>query len=482
MTSINNENLEESCIFYLKRCSFFIDTNNLIDIAIVETILDEFQDDAIKRLNKIINGIKFFVGGLRTKSKECGILRFTTYELNLHDRTINFFLSKIFNLGFESWKSLSLGALKRYIWESFFHEFIMGIIHVLKINLSLIEVAKNYCFDNDTNKRIKRILYRLFNNQDKDIPRINYIAMHTKLWRVTLPKLGFFELLYNAKIKDLKHINSKNVPIISKVRILNELRKIKMNYEYEYNLSELINYVIDKDHFKIYFKHNWKNRKELFYKAKREILKFIKLHDIPFKIYLDSANRKHYFLTHNIFERIKSACYQICLVKISNKMLREFEVFKKFYSKCPICKNENLNQKKCELFYFSPKFSYFKDILIEKMKEVDSIDKLNDDEYFFGIPCDDCYHITNNIQGRFIDLNEIQKFIIAYNKCPICSAKNHINYLTSFYNDNSKRNLRDFLIRSMEVIKNKNYNINIGIPCCICYEQYFGEKPENYNI
>ena len=81
--------------------------------------------------------------------------------------------------------------------------------------------------------------------------------------------------------------------------------------------------------------------------------------------------------------------------------MEQYEEFSSFYARCPICKEFNINQKMCELFYFSPKYSYFRDLLIDKMNETKELDDANIEESYFGIPCDDCFSITKNIQGKY---------------------------------------------------------------------------------
>ena len=468
-------------IFYPKRCTFFIDTNNLINFQMFERIIQKFDDKTVNRLNEVINGIKFYVGGKQYHINERGYIKYPAFEFNFNDGILLIYLHKIFNLGYYRWKNMRYGALRRYIWESFCHEIIMSLVHLIKLNLNLAEIAKEY-FLNEENDFIQKFVSELFSYEENFPLRVNFIAINNSLWHESIPKLGFLDILGRRKINQLK--NTINTQKLIKVKLFNELRKIKLNYKYEYNFSELINYCIHNKHFEMLFRYNWdfydKMRREFYYKAKRLILKFFKQYKISheMKEYKDSANRTHYFLTHQTFERVKSACLQTCISNLKNQMLKEYEIFQNFYSKCPICQQKSLNQINCEKFYFYSKFTFFKDILLEKMNEAKHLDDLNDDNYYFGIPCEECFKIVRNIQGKFSDLNQIQNFILNFGTCPICGTKNHDKYLIEFYYDNSKIELRNNLIQiSNFKKKKKSLKVNFGIPCCNCFSKIFGETP-----
>jgi hypothetical protein len=94
------------------------------------------------------------------------------------------------------------------------------------------------------------------------------------------------------------------------------------------------------------------------------------------------------------------------------------------------------------------------------------------------VPCDPCFQLIHNIQGKFSELNQLQKFIVKYETCPVCGANNHRDYLINFYNDDNKRVIREYLINNMYLSeKLEKFKINIGIPCCNCFEQVFGKDP-----
>lgn len=490
MIKSKNKNPGKNTLFHLDRYTFFIDTNNLVNIPMISSILDKFDDKFITRLNDVIKGIKFYIGGNHWHFNEKGYLRYPTYEFNFNDNTLLIFLSKIFELGVKRWRKLFYGSLKRFVWESFCHEIIMNLIHILKLNLKLTNEAKEY-YLNREDKYTKDFVAALFDSKENFPLRVNFISINNILWKEPLPKsLGFFDVLYNRRITELK--KRINVPLtsnVSKIRFFNELRKIKMKYKYEYNLSELVNYCIRSAHFETFYLNQGsvyeKIRKEFYYKAKRQILKFFNRYEISdeLKEYKDSANRIHYFLTHKTFERVKSACLQTCIANIKNNHLEEYQHFRNFYSKCPICKEENVNHFNCEKFYFSNFYKHHKTILMEKMKETNSSGELNDNTSYFGIACEDCYKIIRNIQGEFSELETIQKFISIYKNCPNCGSKNHDNYLLSFYHDKSKNELKKFMIENMKKKKKiRDIKVHLGIPCCSCFENIFREKPASYDF
>ncbi|MHA1148937.1 MAG: hypothetical protein ACTSR8_11925 [Promethearchaeota archaeon] len=475
---------KKNTIYTIERCTFSIDTNNLIDISLLETIFNKFKDDAISRLNQIISSIKFYVGGAQRHFQKKGFFSNETFEIDFHNRQLLFFLSPIFKLGFYRWKAKVYGALKRYIWESFCHEIIMTIIATIKINTTLIEEAKDRDL-NIFNDEARSFVKELLEDYEIESPRIDFISINNQLWRESLPKkLGFLYVLYDRKLNQMrKSLRSTLTSRFEQIKFFNELRKNKMGYKYEYNLSELINYCLYSDHFEEFFRgSHWKIhsdiRREFYYKAKRIILKFFKENDIKLKEYKDSANRTHLFLSHELFEKVKSVCLQKCLQNLRNKYLDDYLRYKDFYAKCPICKCDNEDNNNLQKFYFSTKYKDYKVLLLKGMEMVDNLEELNTKDYFFGIPCESCYYIIRNIQGKYADLKLVQKFILYYSICPVCSQKNEPAYLLSFYYDDEREELRRMLLQKMILNdKYKKFHVNLGIPCCNCYESTFQEVP-----
>ncbi len=453
---------------------FYINTNGLIDFSTVKTVLDKFEKNAIEKLNEFVSGLNFLIGNNSTAGRKKGVARFSTFEFDFKTGVLTFYLSKIFNSGVDNWIRIPGGSLKRYLWESLFFEIIFAVIKIAKINPILFERAKK-CDLYARNVKTKQLLHELFNYSASEATKINYFEMHMNLWIAPLPALGFLEVLYNAKVKELNSPTFVQILNINKVKVLNEMRRIKLNYEYEYNLSELINYIISKDQFKILYKNDLSSKSELYSKVRRIVLSYIQKNRINLKPYYDSSNRTHYFLTHNNFESIKVPCILLCQESFNNEYLLEYNKFKEYFIKCPICKTKGFNENICELIYYSKEYIRSKDELLGMMKNHKSPEEFNDKDYYFGVPCEDCFHITKSIRGKFDDLQQIQKFLLTYKYCPICSAKNHIDYLTSIYYDNSKKEMRKFLINILAV-KNKT-SIKVGIPCCLCYKNIFSEDP-----
>ncbi|MGV9204918.1 MAG: hypothetical protein ACOC44_12975, partial [Promethearchaeia archaeon] len=377
---------------------------------------------------------------------------------------------------------------KRYVFESFCYEVVMALIYILNLDTSLIEKAKRY-YMNGYNGQDNEFSDKLFNYNGTDVPRVNFILINNELWSSPIPdKMGFLDVLYQRRIEKLKRsLNLPYTPNMEKVKIFNELRKIKMQYQYEYNLSELVNYCIhNKKHFEEFFKYNTESYQKLhrqfYYKAKRQILKFFKENEIfdDLHEYRDSADRTHYFLTHLTFERVKSACLQICIKRVKNEEIKNFFAFKRFYNRCPICGESYDDNRLIAKFYFQRRYRQFKSLLVEGMQEASSLEELNrKSNYFFGIPCEDCFEFCNDIEGKFSDLEEIQRFLVYYNTCPVCGTKNHKNYLLSFYYEEHRKELRDALIKNMDLKIHQDINLSIGIPCCNCFSEFFEEKPQH---
>lgn len=478
--------------FQFKRCNFYVDTNNLINPKMLQAILIKFKDPVIERLNQIIKGIKFYIGGNHRHYREFGFYCTDMYEYNFHNQTLLFFLSKMFDSGYGRWRNLLYGAIKRYVFESFCYEVVMALNQILTLDTSLIEKAKKY-YLNDYNRQNNEFSRKLFAYEGPEVPRVNFILINNDLWTEELPtKMGFLDILYHRSIEKLKRaLNMPYTPSMTKVKIFNELRKIKMGYKYEYNLSELVNYCIhNKKHFEQFFKYSSKSYQKLhrqfYYKAKRQILKFFKCHDIEDELheYKDSADRTHYFLTHQTFERVKSACLQLCIKNIRNEEIQQFYEFKSFYNYCPICKESLVDNPLVPKIFFDLKYHKFKTMLLDAMQQAVSLEELNkkEDNYFFGIPCESCFTFTHDIEGKFSDLKEVQRFLIHYSRCPVCGAENHKNYLLSFFYDENQRKLRNYLINHMDLRKHKGLELDFGIPCCNCFSTFFNEAPEHPRI
>lgn len=465
----------------LDRYNFPIDTNNLVSEEMVERIFHKIPTPVVKRLNDFLGGIKFYIGGNHRHNGDKDYISLSTFEFDLKNRRILFFLFKIFDKGYRQWKDSQYGSLKRFLWESFFHEILVCLTTIIRIDKKLILDFEKIIREQKKSSYGEE-LFQLFTSDEESIPKLNFITFSTELWRENLPQdLGFLNIFHSRKLNELKKNNAKGtISYFLKNKYFNELRKVKLNYEYEYNLSELINHCIYSDHFKPFLNDYSSDnvRRKLYYKGKRVINKFLKKYNIETKNYKDSAGRNHTFISHNIFEKIKSVCLQLCIKEIRTDALKKYKKFKEFYSKCPICGRDEINQVICEKVYFSLEYQSFKKVLLGFLESGGSLDTTNNQEQFFGVPCEDCFYLIRNIQGEFSDFNFLQKFILQYSECPVCSGKNHLSYLLSFFYDSTKEDLKEVLIEHMEGKNVKKVKLNIGIPCCECYEQVFGEFPE----
>jgi len=78
----------------------------------------------------------------------------------------------------------------------------------------------------------------------------------------------------------------------------------------------------------------------------------------------------------------------------------------------------------------------------------------------------------------FKDLDDTEKeaiynFMSQFSRCPICRGFNHARNLKEIYFNKEYYNLIKALSRLLEKKRNQmNLNIDLGIPCCICYKSY----------
>lgn len=86
--------------------------------------------------------------------------------------------------------------------------------------------------------------------------------------------------------------------------------------------------------------------------------------------------------------------------------------------------------------------------------------------------------IANNPDLKIESLTKEEKeiffeFVKFYRLCPICGNQNHYFNLKQIFFNKEKRILKQELIRLMNYknTKLKNYNLNLGVPCCDCYKK-----------
>jgi hypothetical protein len=90
--------------------------------------------------------------------------------------------------------------------------------------------------------------------------------------------------------------------------------------------------------------------------------------------------------------------------------------------------------------------------------------------------------IRNNPDLKIEKLSKKEKeifhaFIQWAKYCPICGNQNHFFSLKQVFFDDNKKLLIKELIRLMMLnnAKLKKFNLQLGIPCCNCYNNYFKE-------
>ena len=240
--------------FNHSRCRFNIEKNHLVKESMIRIIIDKIKDRRIESLNDKLKTIRFCGLASPSYSVRKGILTERCYEFDFNNNCLTFFLEHIFQKGFENWIHVHCGALRRYIWHSFFNEFVSALMKVSKFDTDLMIKAKDVNLDSEKDE-IQQFTQDLVIHSGNSIH--DYIVLKTDLWNMDIPKsLGLLDIFYNMKLDELRiqlarRLMSKN----QRIKYLNELRKLKLDYKYEYTLSELVNYCIHSDHFESYFKY-----------------------------------------------------------------------------------------------------------------------------------------------------------------------------------------------------------------------------------
>ena len=91
--------------------------------------------------------------------------------------------------------------------------------------------------------------------------------------------------------------------------------------------------------------------------------------------------------------------------------------------------------------------------------------------------------IASNPDLKFKALSEDEKdffydFINYYSVCPLCGTFLHYYNLKKFYFNDDYISLKEACLKFMKFQsgKLKNFNLNFGIPCCICFKKNFEVK------
>jgi len=88
------------------------------------------------------------------------------------------------------------------------------------------------------------------------------------------------------------------------------------------------------------------------------------------------------------------------------------------------------------------------------------------------------FQASKKIELSFEERKELTEFLNFFKFCPICNSKNHSSYLKRFYfsKDKNKMKIKQQLLELMRKsvdFKKRYYNhINLGIPCCKCFQKY----------
>ena len=67
-------------------------------------------------------------------------------------------------------------------------------------------------------------------------------------------------------------------------------------------------------------------------------------------------------------------------------------------------------------------------------------------------------------------------FIMQFSRCPICNGFNHFKILKDIYYSEEYQDLVKNFLNLMKNEKLDNLNIEIGIPCCVCFNVYLQDK------
>lgn len=115
--------------------------------------------------------------------------------------------------------------------------------------------------------------------------------------------------------------------------------------------------------------------------------------------------------------------------------------------------------------FYTSKDNYNRETIFKKL--IKKLDKISIKDFAIFLP---------EYDAKF------KNFIDFFSLCPVCKRKLHFNYLKKFYynkNEDSKR-LKDTLLslidESNDFDEFYHHNIEIGIPCCKCFEELFGVK------
>ena len=132
------------------------------------------------------------------------------------------------------------------------------------------------------------------------------------------------------------------------------------------------------------------------------------------------------------------------------------EYFDKYYNR-----NSCLNSDVDEEIHENVNANILRDQMLNELTNLKAIIKYNQD-----------------VKIKFLSKEQkefFNHFITFYQTCPICHQYNHYYNLKRLFFDEDKKELKNELIKFMELNDKKlrRYNLSFGVPCCNCYKNLF---------
>ncbi|MGV9200785.1 MAG: hypothetical protein ACOC4M_18415 [Promethearchaeia archaeon] len=386
-----------------KNYRFSVDLNNLVTEPLVLPIFHHLPGRVASKLNTLVTKVKFLVGGNQWHQEEPGYLKFRYSEYEIRTRTFFIYIHKMFRKAKKAWTHAHSGSFQREIWTTFTWAVLSQLQELTRVDKALLHDQQDVYWTFSGTPELKAHNYKINANLfkepllcDEDIQSLCKSITHTN----KIPPLGFFWGLYNKHLSILK-ADTKNLNQRKKVKLFNELRRLKMGYKYEISLSEFIRAHLSDlvyqaniiEEFKKGNKaqqqfHTQKNYWKHYRKCKRALMRLLNNENQYSKgvhIYRDSADRSHHFLTYILAQHISPKCTEICQKNITQEYPKLLKVrrFMERFKTCPVCGAEN-HAFNLIRFYFSKENRKMRENLLKAAKEDD--EKIN-----VGILCCSCF-------------------------------------------------------------------------------------------
>ncbi|MFO8019109.1 MAG: hypothetical protein R6U96_10770 [Promethearchaeia archaeon] len=249
---------------------------------------------------------------------------------------------------------------------------------------------------------------------DGDIQRLYACITDTD----EIPPLGFFWGLYNKHLSMLKG-DSKRLNQRRKVKMFNELRRLKMGYTYEISLSEFIRAHLTELVYQANIIEDFKRGTPIqhqcqterhywsyYRKCKRSLLRLLNSkHQYSKKvhIYRDSADRAHHFFTYTLAQQISPQFTRICRETIEQDypIFPEVRRFMERFKTCPVCGADN-HAFNLIRFYFSRKKRAMRKNFLKAAEE-------DDEKIDVGILCCSCFSRLGFQEPRAEELGNVSE-------------------------------------------------------------------------